>query len=306
MTPLPSSQQLRYLVALADTLHVGRAAAACAVSQSTLSTGLIALERALGAAILDRSAGKRVVFTSLGQELVVRARTALAALRSVADAADAARAPLAGGLRLGIIPTIGPFLLSRLISTIRHIYPELHVALREDRSARLLANLQDGTLDMAIMAEPYPCDPAETMPIARDEFVVALPRQHFLTVRDAIPLSALAREPMLLLEDGHCLREQVLAACPTDSRIHEFAATSLHTLIHMVASGFGVALIPRLASAGGLMRDSGAVLRRLDGAGAWRTISLAWLRGSRRSAEFRLLGPAVAAAIADVTASGSS
>jgi len=144
MTPLPTPQQLRYLVNLAETGHFGRAAAASAVSQSTLSAGILTLERQLDAQILDRSAGKHVVFTTLGQDLVAKARTALAALAALADAADAARDPLSGPLRLGIIPTIGPFLLPRLMPHLRQNYPALRLFLREDQTENLLAQLLAG------------------------------------------------------------------------------------------------------------------------------------------------------------------
>lgn len=298
MTPLPSPQQLRYLVALADTMHVGRAAAACAVSQSTLSTGLIALERSLDAAILDRSAGKRVVFTALGRSLAARARAALTALQAVTDAADAARAPLSGQLRLGLIPTIGPFLLPRLMPLMREAYPGLHMVLREDLSARLLDDLEADRLDLLILAEPYPCGNAETLAVARDEFLVALPAMHPLAVRDGIAPASLSREPMLALEDGHCLRDQALAACRITAPEQDYAATSLHTLVHMVASGLGVCLLPRLAVSAGVTQGAAVALRRLDGAGAWRTISLAWRSGARRAGEFRVLWPQVAAALA--------
>ncbi|MDD2877693.1 MAG: hydrogen peroxide-inducible genes activator [Acidiphilium sp.] len=299
MTPLPSTQQLRYLVALGETAHVGRAAARCAVSQSTLSTGIIALERTLDAQILDRSSGRRVVFTPLGAELVERAHTALAALQEIADAADAIRAPLAGQLRLGLIPTIGPFLLPRLVPLLRHTYPGLRLMLREDTSARLLDDLFADRLDLLILAEPYPCGGAETLPVARDEFMVAMPKAHPLAARDAVPMAALSRETMLLLEDGHCLRDHVLAACRTATPQAAFAATSLHTLIHMVSGGLGITLLPRLAAACGIARGVDVALRRLDGAGAWRTISLVFRPGAPRILEYRALWPMVASAIAN-------
>ncbi|HET9148582.1 MAG TPA: hydrogen peroxide-inducible genes activator [Acetobacteraceae bacterium] len=297
MTPLPSPQQLRYLVTLAETLHVGRAASACAVSQSTLSTGIIALERALDAPILDRSAGRRVVFTTFGLELVGHARAALAALQAIADAADAARAPLTGQLRLGVIPTIGPFLLPRLVPALRKAYPGLRLFLREDVTARLLDDLAVRRLDLLILAEPYPSGGVEMLPVARDEFMAALPEAHPLAAERAVPAAALARETMLVLEDGHCLRDQVLSACRAAMPERGFAATSLHTLVQMVGCGLGVTLLPRLAALGGVAEGSGVVLRPLEGAGAWRTISLAFPPGDPRMAEYRSLGPAVAAAL---------
>jgi LysR family hydrogen peroxide-inducible transcriptional activator len=297
MTPLPTPQQLRYLVSLAETGHFGRAAAACAVSQSTLSAGILALERQLDAQILDRRAGKHVVFTSLGHELVGKARAALAAVAAVAEAADAARAPMSGPLRLGIIPTIGPFLLPRLMPSLRKNYPALRLFLREDQTERLLDQLDAGQLDVLLLAEPCACAGAETLPVARDEFCVALPPGHPLGLRDSVTPAALTAERFLLLEDGHCLRDQVLATCGT-GRGGEFAATSLHTLVQMVAGGLGVTLVPRLAVTAGITAGTDVALRRLEGAGGWRTISLAWRIGAPRVAEYRALWPLVAAAAA--------
>jgi LysR family hydrogen peroxide-inducible transcriptional activator len=299
MTPLPTPQQLRYLVNLAETGHFGRAAAACAVSQSTLSAGILVLERQLNAQILDRSTGKHVVFSPLGLELVAKARHALRALAALAEAADAARAPMTGPLRLGIIPTIGPFLLPRLMPELRQNYPALKLFLREDQTEHLLDQLDSGQLDVLVLAEPYPVGSAETLAVMRDEFLAAVPKDHPLAAKETIPIAALAAERFLLLEDGHCLRDQVLATCGANaSRSGDFAATSLHTLIQMVAGGLGVTLVPRLAISAGVAQGTEIVLRRLEGAGGWRTISLAWRAGSPRAAEYRALWPLIAAACA--------
>ncbi len=294
MTPLPTPQQLRYLVTLAETGHFSRAASACAVSQSTLSAGILALERQLDAQILDRSASKHAVFTPLGLELVTKARAALIALTAVAEAADAARAPMSGPLRMGIIPTVGPFLLPRLMPALRAGFPALKLFLREDQTERLLVQLEDGHLDVLLLAEPCACGGTETFPLARDEFIAALPPGHVLAARERVAVADLAAETFLLLEDGHCLRDQVLAVCgAVAGREQRFAATSLHTLIQMVAGGLGVTLLPRLAVEAGIANGTGVELRRLDGAGGWRTLALAWRQGSPRGAEYRALAPVV-------------
>jgi LysR family hydrogen peroxide-inducible transcriptional activator len=299
MTPLPTPQQLRYLVNLAETGHFGRAASACAVSQSTLSAGILVLERQLNTQILDRSAGKHVVFTTLGHELVAKARQALAALTALVEAADAARAPMTGPLRLGLIPTIGPFLLPRLMPQLRQNYPALRLFLREDQTERLLDQLESGQLDVLLLAEPCACSGAETLAVMRDEFLAAVPKDHPLSRRDTVNMGALVAERLLLLEDGHCLRDQVLATCGQNSgRASDFAATSLHTLIQMVAGGLGVTLVPRLAVSAGITEGTDVEVRRLEGAGGWRTLSLAWRPGSPRAAEYRALWPLVAAASA--------
>jgi LysR family hydrogen peroxide-inducible transcriptional activator len=293
---LPTPQQLRYLVMLAETGHFSRAAGACAVSQSTLSAGILALERGLDAHILDRAAPKHAVFTPLGLELVAKARVALAAIAAVAEAADAARAPMSGPLRLGVIPTISPFLLPKLMPALREGFPALKLFLREDQTDRLLAQLEDGVLDVLILAEPCACGGAETLPVIRDDFLAALPPGHVLAARESVAAADLAAEQFLLLEDGHCLRDQVLSVCNASTRGGGFAATSLHTLIQMVAGGLGVTLVPRLAVKAGLAEGTGAELRRLDGAGGGRMISLAWRPESARGAEYRALAPLVSAA----------
>src|ERR1700722_13424192 len=210
MTLLPSPQQLRYLVALAESRHFGRAALTCAVTQSTLSAGLLALERQLDCHVLDRAAGRHVVFTPLGLELVDRARTALTSLESVTEAATTAREPLAGPLRLGVIPTIGPFLLPSLMPALRNAFPRLRLYLREDTTANLVDRLTANRLDLLLLTTPCDCGGADTVPVARDALMIAVPPNHRPGDEEQILVSALAAERLLLLEDGHCLRDQAL------------------------------------------------------------------------------------------------
>lgn len=298
MTPLPSPQQLRYLVSLADLGHFGRAAAACAVTQSTLSAGIIALERHLDAAVLERGPGKRPVFTPLGLELVARARVALSALAAVAETAAAARDPLSGPLRLGVIPTIGPFLLPHLMPALRRGFPRLQLWLREGLTQDLAEELLAGRLDLLLLALPAALPEIETLRIAEDPFIVALPPGHRLAEQPAVSMEALGGERLLLLEDGHCLRDHALAACSLPGAGGEgFAATSLHTLVQMVSGGLGVTLLPRLAVAGGVLNGANLVLRPLE-MPQGRGLGLAWRARSPRAAEFRGLAPAVAGAIA--------
>jgi len=298
MTILPSPQQLRYLVALAESRHFGRAASACTVTQSTLSAGILALERQLDADILDRTAGRHVVFTPLGLDLVERARAALAALEAVSETAAAAREPMSGPLRLGVIPTIGPFLLPRLMPVLRAAFPRLRLFLREDTTARLVDRLETNRLDVLLLALPCDCGAADSVPVARDEFLLALPEDHKLAGQSQVPVAALANERLLLLEDGHCLRDQALAVCGLLARDRAdqdgFAATSLHTLVQMVASGLGVTLLPRLSVAAGITAGTGLVLRPLSGSGTWRTLGLAWRPNAPRAADYRALAPHLA------------
>lgn len=300
MTVLPSPQQLRYLVALAEHGHFGRAATACAVTQSTLSAGILALERQLDAALLERTGGKRPVFTPLGRDLVGRARAALSALNAFVEAVDAARDPLTGPLRLGTIPTIGPFLLPRLMPRLRAAFPRLRLFLREDLTDRLVEGLEAGRLDLLLVALPCDCGDAETLNIAEDPFSLAMPPGHPLAAREAIPPGALAGERVMLLEDGHCLREHALSACglPGAATSQEFAATSLHTLVQMVGGGLGLTLLPRIAVAGGVTAGADVAVRPLTGAFG-RRIGLAWRPRSPRADEFRALVPSIAAALAE-------
>lgn len=293
MTILPSPQQLRYLVTLAEHRHFGRAAKICAVTQSTLSAGLLALERQLDCHILDRSAGRHVVFTPLGQDLVERARSALTALEAVTEVASASREPMAGPLRLGVIPTIGPFLLPTLMPALREAFPRLRLYLREDTTANLIDRLATNRLDLLLLALPCHCGNAEAVPLVRDTFLVALPPNHRLAAEAQIPVSALAAERLLLLEDGHCLRDQALAVCGLlggdRGDADGFAATSLHTLVQMVASGLGVTLLPNLAVTAGITAGTGLILRPLADADAWRTLGLAWRPNAPRVADYRAL-----------------
>ncbi len=292
---LPAPQQLRYLVTLAETQHFGRAASSCAVTQSTLSAGLIALERQLDASILDRSVGKHVAFTPLGLEIIGRARVALAALEAIAEAALAARSPMSGPLRLGVIPTIGPFLLPRLMPELRRAFPRLRLFLHEDTTQHCMDRLLNNRLDLVLLALPCDCAGAETLALARDEFVVAVPENSPLAALDKIAPQRLAAETMLLLEEGNCLRDQALAVCPA-SRAEPsdaYAATSLHTLVQMVAGGMGATLLPRIAVEGGVTAGAEVALRPLAGRGAFRTLGLAWRPGTPREGDYRALGHAL-------------
>jgi LysR family hydrogen peroxide-inducible transcriptional activator len=302
MTPLPSPQQLRYLIALCDQQHFGRAAEQVAVTQSTLSAGILALERQLDAPLLDRSAGKRVVFTPLGLELVARARKALDALEEVTEAAAAARAPMSGALRLGIIPTIGPFLLPRLMPALRQSFPRLRLYLREDTTDRLQARLAEGRLDVLLLALPSTSAETEQVALGRDEFFAALPSGHPLAASDTVAPQVLHGERLLLLEDGHCLRDQALEFCGyargeqprrDPGEPEGFAATSLFTLVQMVAGGLGVTLLPRLAGEAGLTAGTNLVLRPFSGAGGWRTLGLVWRAQAPRATDYRALVPLI-------------
>lgn len=295
---LPTLKQLRYLVALADAGHFGKAAEACFVTQSTLSAGVQELEALLGAALVDRTK-RQVVFTPLGEETVARARRILAEAEDLALAAKAAQEPLTGPLRLGVIPTISPFLLPRVLPALRRAFTKLKLYLKEDLTARLCEQLATGQLDVVLLALPYECGNVETLDLFEDRFLVACRRDSPLAAEPRIPAKSLARDTLLLLEDGHCLRDHALTACrlarPPEGAA--FAATSLHTLVQMVASGLGVTLLPALAVDGGILKGTDLVVRELADERASRRIGLAWRRGTQRRAEFALLGRALTDAV---------
>jgi LysR family hydrogen peroxide-inducible transcriptional activator len=297
---LPTPQQLRYLLALAEHRHFGRAASACAVTQSTLSAGILALERQLDAKVLDRALGKRVVFTPVGREIADRARAALAALEAVAEAAASSRAPLTGPLRLGVIPTIGPFLLPRLMPALRAAFPKLRLFLREDMTQRLITDLKAGALDITLIALPYDVAGLEWAHVSHDELLAAFPAGHPLAATPTVSSGALDAETLILLEDGHCLRDHALSACglgPQKSTHEEgFAATSLATLVQMVGSGLGISLLPAMAVEAGLAHAAQVAVRPLTPDLASREIVVAWRAGSTRAAEGRLLAEVFAGA----------
>jgi LysR family hydrogen peroxide-inducible transcriptional activator len=290
----PTLKQLRYLVALAEQGHFGRAAAACRVTQSTLSAGLQELESLLGAVLVDRTK-RQVVFTPLGRDVVEHARRTLAEAESLVQAARSAQQPLTGLLRLGVIPTIGPYWLPKVLPGLRRAYPDLRLQLREDLTVRLCAQLGEGQLDVVLLALPYDCGNADTLELFREGFRFVDRADGPFGDARPIPAAALRNRPLLLLEDGHCLRDHALAACrlPRRAEGEAFAATSLHTLVQMAANGFGGTLLPDMAIEAGILKGTGLVAHDLEGERATRRIGLAWRRGTRRREEFALFGRAM-------------
>ncbi|HEX2889945.1 hydrogen peroxide-inducible genes activator [Vineibacter terrae] len=297
MNGLPSLRQLQYLVAIADTGHFGRAAERCFVTQSTLSAGLKELETTLGAMLIERDR-RTAAPTAVGAEIVVRARRLLAEAADLVDVARGLAEPLSGPLRIGIIPTIGPYLLPSLLPQLRTRYPALQPFLVEDQTARLVERLSAGALDVAVLALPYDLPRLTTLPVLEDPFVVAAPEGHALLRQQTVSPDSLAGETLLLLADGHCLREHALSACGLGRSATGQAveATSLSTLIHMVDSGLGVTLLPMLAVRAGALRGTRIATRPLAGPDASRTIGLAWRASSAQAQSYQLLGDVIRAA----------
>ena len=302
MKPLPTLRQLRYLVAAAERGHFGQAAEACLVSQSTLSAGIQELETLFGARLLER--GRRnAVPTPLGREIVARAQVLLQGAEDMLDVARAARDPMTGPLQLGVIPTIGPFLLPRAMPVLRARFPRLQLYLREEQTARLISRLHAGELDAAILALPYPIEGLEESDIAGDRFFLVCPRGHRLAGADSVRPDDIALEDLLLLEDGHCLRDHALAACQLEGarRNASFQGTSLQTLVQMVANGLGVTLLPQLALDAGILRGLDLAVVPLADDAPPRRIGLVWRRTSGRRETFGRLAEALAGTFATDT-----
>ncbi len=294
MTTLTSLRQLQYLVALADKLNFTRAAEACFVTQSTLSAGLKELEDALTTRLVERDRQK-VLMTPLGLEVAKRARAILAATKDLADIAAQARAPMTGLLCLGVIPTIAPFLLPPAIEELQDRYPNLRLALREDVTANLLARIEDGQLDMALIALPVDTGTLRVEPLFDDELWLVGRRRDPQLKASAVSVTQSLTERLLLLEEGHCLRDHALYACGAVARrsTERIEATSLLTLVQMVSSGLGVALIPEMALDSGLTKSPNLVARPMTNPRPKRTIALVTRQTSTRLPDLKALADVI-------------
>jgi LysR family hydrogen peroxide-inducible transcriptional activator len=294
---LPTLKQLQYLVALRDHGHFGRAADACFVTQSTLSAGIKELESLIGVMLVERT--RRVVrFTPLGLRVAQKAQRILRETEDLADMVRAAGEPLAGELRMGVIPTIAPFLLPALLPRLREQWPDLKLYLREETSQAACDSLQRGQLDCVLLALPFACGEVERAELFEDRFLIAFPPGAADNLPDAVPAEAIDETKLLLLEDGHCLKDHALSACNRPELRAEAAilGTSLHTLVQMVDNGLGTTLVPEMAVAAGILDGTRVVARRLDADHPSRRIALVWRKGSPREKEFRLLADALKAA----------
>lgn len=286
----PSLQQLKYFVALTESEHFGRAADRCFVSQSAFSNAIKELESTLDAQLVDRT-NRNVTITALGQQVAVQARLVLRDLESLVETARGQKEPLTGELRLGVIPTIAPFMLPEVLPRLRKQYPDLRLLLVEDQTQRIHARLMQGELDVLLVALPWDMQGVEELPLFRDAFCLACHENTEHVDPENYRFSRLDSDSILLLEDGHCLREHALAACRirNTQKVSRFAASSLLTLIEMVDADLGVTFLPEMARGSSLLRNTGVKLYSL-GERSYRTIGLVWRKGSRRVEEFRLLG----------------
>lgn len=276
-------KDLRYLVAVADTRHFGRAAGKCFVSQPTLSAQLKKLEQYLGVQLIER-APQNIKLTEAGEQIVARARRILEDSDAVVTLARAHRDPLAGVLRIALLPTIGPYLLPRVSQLVRKALPRLELRLYEYQTAQMLEKLQLGEIDLGVLALPVDTEGLESRELYSEPFIVALPDHHRLTKRETVRIEDLQGESLLLLEDGHCLRDQALEVC---SRIgpnekQDFRATSLETLRQMVATGAGVTLLPELATRGAYGHAKGVAIRPFARPAPVRHVGAVWRKSSAR------------------------
>ncbi len=289
-TRLPTVRQLRYFVALAEQKHFGRAAAQCFVSQSAFSAAIQGLESLLGVQLVDRT-NRRVTITAIGHDIAVLARLCLQDLNALTEAARVHDKPLHGPLRLGVIPTIAPFLLPRVLKALRQAFPELQLYLQEDLTERLHEQLREGTLDALLIALPYPLGGVEEMVLYRDRFRLAARAGTELVEPQNYRFNRLNAGSVLLLREGHCLREHAIEACRIrdSAKMASFSASSLLTLIEMVDADLGITFLPEMAVDSALLQNTEVRTYPLQD-NNYREIALVWRRGSARREEFRTLG----------------
>jgi LysR family hydrogen peroxide-inducible transcriptional activator len=270
-------QELKYLVALADHGHFGRAAEACFITQSTLSTQIKKLEDFLGVTLFDRSL-KRVTPTPIGREILQAARNIIEESERIRELARHAQDPMARTLHLGVIPTLGPYYLPHALTLVHKQYPDLRLLLREEMTSQILEHLIDGRLDAGLLALPVADDSLRVEPLFYEPFFAALPAGHALAKKEALKVSDIIEEKLLLLDEGHCLRDQALDVCGTGSRgREEVRATSLETLRQMVGMGLGLTLLPALAVDAGPRASKKAIeIRPFKAPPPGRTIGLVW------------------------------
>jgi len=287
---LPSTKQLQYFVALADKQHFGQAAEASYVSQSAFSNAIKELEAVLDTQLVDRT-NRQVTITAAGQNIATQARLVLRDIEQLVDMAAQGRQPLTGDLRLGVIPTIAPFLLPRVLPKLRRQHPKLRLYLIEDQTQRIVQRLTDGDLDVLLLALPWEMRGVDTEVLFNDRFCLATRKGTSRVDPENYRFDRLAADSILLLEDGHCLRDHALAACRirNTQKVQPFAASSLLTLVEMVDADMGISFLPEMAAGSALLRNTQVEMHPLSDR-SHRKIGLAWRKGSNRVEEFRLLG----------------
>jgi LysR family transcriptional regulator, hydrogen peroxide-inducible genes activator len=289
---LPTLRQLQYLVAVIELKHFGQAAEQCFVTQSTLSAGIQDLENLLGITLLERT-NRKVLPTSIGLEIAKQARKILSLSSDLLDIAQSEKTPLSGRIRIGLIPTISPFLLPKVLPTIRQQLPELELVLVEDQSEYLLDQLEAGKIDLAVLALPFNLRGFNHKVFAQEQFWLALPKDHPLNKQKTITTEQLPSDELLLLKEGHCLREHALSACnlPASRQRTSVQGTSLYTLIEMVAGGSGITLVPEMALCSEMVSHADICMRPLESPSnkPMRELGLVWRSSYRRHQTVALL-----------------
>ncbi|MDO6497701.1 hydrogen peroxide-inducible genes activator [Photobacterium sanguinicancri] len=296
MNKFPSLKQLNYIVTLSETRHFGEAAKLCFVSQSTLSSGIQNLEDLIGCQLIERdNKNKSLVFTSMGEDVVTRARELLARSRDLMELSNCTGDGMEGQLRIGCIPTIAPFLLCDLVQEVNLRFPKLDLLLREDTTANLLTALRNGEMDVLILALPMDINGMQSKIVGRDAFKMVISKKQANTVRVPISYDDLPDASVFLLEREHCLTDHAVSACQLTSKdkINPFSATSLHTLVQMVANGMGMTFIPQMAIDHGLLDNQNLVVVEPPGHEAYREIGLVWRPTSSRIHTFDQLADVV-------------
>ena len=290
MINLPTVKQLRYFVKLERLQHFSKAAAACFVSQSAFSVAIREMESVLNVQLVDRT-NKSVTITNIGKDIATQARLVLRDLEGLVDIAQGQQQPLGGQLKLGVIPTIAPFMLPKILPKLRKAYPKLKLYLREDFTQRIYDRLMTGELDLILIALPYDLRNTETMSLFKDPFYFACRQGTKLVDPEHYTTQQLPAESVLLLEDGHCLRDHALSACKIRNmaKLSPIKASSLLTLIQMVDADLGVTYLPAMARGSSILKNTRVKTYPLP-ADSYREIGLVWRKGSVKGKEFRMLG----------------
>ncbi len=293
MVNLPTVKQLRYLIALEKHLHFGRAAEASFVTQSAFSVAIKDLEELLNVVLVDRT-NRSVVFTSAGKLVAQQARLAIFDIEGIVDIAKSVQEPLSGVLKMGVIPTIAPFLLPKILPKVRKKFPKLELYLKEEQTKKIHELLLDGELDLLLLALPIDLKNTESISIFNDPFKLAFKKGTTLIDPEKFSPNKLNKESILLLEDGHCLRDHALSACSLGrkEKISKFSASGLYSLIQMVDSDLGVTFIPQMAIDAGLLKNTKVQTKDLKDK-SYREIGLAWRKSSVRKNEFKLLADVI-------------
>ncbi|MEU2429630.1 hydrogen peroxide-inducible genes activator [Streptomyces sp. NPDC007861] len=296
----PSLAQLRAFAAVAEHLHFRDAAAAIGMSQPALSGAVSALEEALGVQLLERTT-RKVLLSPAGERLAVRAKAVLDAVGELMEEAEAVRAPFTGVLRLGVIPTVAPYLLPSVLRLVHERYPELDLQVHEEQTSSLLEGLSGGRLDLLLLAVPLGVPGVTELPLFDEDFVLVTPEEHWLGGRQDVPREALKELPLLLLDEGHCLRDQALDICREAGRTEGAPVTTtaagLSTLVQLVAGGLGVTLLPRTAVAVETGRDPALTTAYFADPAPVRRVALAMRAGAARQDEFEEFASALRGAL---------